>query len=234
MQAKSATYVLVHGAWHGAWCWEKMIPMLEALGHRVIAPDLPRNTALKHISMRDYVEAITELLHSIDEPVKLVGHSLGGLIISQVAEYRPKKIDELIYLAAYIPSNGDSLLSLATSATTHHLAPYLHFDETNNTIDIDKVKAVIRVFSPLCTKADQSLAISRLSTQPMKPFSDTVSLGAAFKAVAKRAIICEHDKAIAAVDQVQMAEKAGAAIQFIPADHSPFYACPDRCVSALL
>lgn len=234
MQTKSSLYLLVHGAWHGAWCWEKIIPLLEASGHRVMAPDLPHNTEHKKIGMRDYAESVAGLLSSLDQPVKLVGHSMGGLIISQVAEWVPEKVDELIYLAAYIPSDGDSLLGLASSATYHYLSPYLHFDEVNNTINIDKVKAVKRVFSPLCAEADQALAISRLSTQPMKPFSDAVSLGAAFKSLPKRAIICEHDKTIAALDQVRMAEKAGANMQWISSDHSPFYACPDDCLRALL
>ncbi|HEU5281623.1 MAG TPA: alpha/beta fold hydrolase [Gammaproteobacteria bacterium] len=234
MQTNLPAIILVHGAWHGAWCWERMTPLLAAKGYRVVAPDLPVNSEHKKIGMQDYAEAIAALVQAESQPVILVGHSMAGIIISQVAEWVPEKIHELIYLSAYVPANGDSLFGLAQSATNHYLRPYLHFDEVNNEISLDKVPAVEEVFAQLCTKADQALAISRLSKQPMKAFADTVSLGTGFESVAKRAIIGEHDKAIAAVDQVRMAEKSGAVLRFIPADHSPFYACPEVCVNALL
>lgn len=234
MQTQASTIFLIHGAWHGAWCWERVIPLLEAKGHRVLAPNLPCNTQSKKISMTDYVELILALLSQQRQPVTLVGHSLAGLIISQVAECMPDKINELIYLAAYVPADGDSLMCLASAASDHYLSPYLQFDESNQEIDLDKASAVEQVFAPMASKADQFHVMSCLHKQPMKPFFDTVSLGDNFKSVTKRAIICEHDKAIAAVDQIRMAEQAGVRLQTLAADHSPFYSCPDALASIIM
>ena len=91
-----ATFMLVHGACTGGWCWEKVAPLLEANGHRVCAPDLPGlgkdNTPPANVTLADNVEKLSRLLDKMDEPVVLVGHSLGGITISQLAEARRRKI----------------------------------------------------------------------------------------------------------------------------------------------
>src|SRR5450759_3496618 len=91
-----STYVLIHGSWHGAWCWYKIIPILEQAGHKAIALDLPGHgrdwTAARDVSMQSYVESFCNILDAQPEPVILVGHSRGGIVISQAAEHRPEKI----------------------------------------------------------------------------------------------------------------------------------------------
>lgn len=96
-----ATFGLVHGAWHGAWCWERLSGELTALGHRAIAMDLPCDDPLAGC-MR-YSEVVQEHLGDADEVV-LVGHSLGGLTIPLVAAARPVK--RLVYLCSLIPAPG--------------------------------------------------------------------------------------------------------------------------------
>jgi pimeloyl-ACP methyl ester carboxylesterase len=102
-----ATYVLVHGAWHGSWEWEALTPLLEAEGHRVIAVDLPRTT------MDDIVATIRAAVESAEEPVILVGHSAGGMWITQTAEAIPERIAKLVYVAAFLPTDGQALVDLA-------------------------------------------------------------------------------------------------------------------------
>ena len=92
-----ATYVLVHGAWHGSWEWEQLTPLLEAEGHRVIAVDLPRTT------LEDNADAVRAAVESAGEPVILLGHSAGGMWITQAAEYVPDRIATLVYCAAFLP-----------------------------------------------------------------------------------------------------------------------------------
>jgi pimeloyl-ACP methyl ester carboxylesterase len=79
------TFVLIHGGCHGAWCWYKIIPRLEQLGHRVIAPDLPSHgrdkTPVSTVTLQSYVDAVCAILDAQREPVVLVGHSMGGGII---------------------------------------------------------------------------------------------------------------------------------------------------------
>ena len=89
------TFVLVHGASHGSWCWDKVVPLLEAEGHNAVTVDLPGNTygefdvPLCQVTLSSYTDHVCKVLDQLDEPVVLVGHSLGGLTITQAAEARP-------------------------------------------------------------------------------------------------------------------------------------------------
>ena len=102
-----ATFVLVHGAWHGSWEWEQLTPLLEAAGHRVIAVDLPRTT------LDDNASTVRAAVESADEPVILVGHSAGGMWITQAAELVPERVANLVYVAAFLPQDGQALTDLA-------------------------------------------------------------------------------------------------------------------------
>ncbi|HEV2523852.1 MAG TPA: alpha/beta fold hydrolase, partial [Gammaproteobacteria bacterium] len=108
-----ATFILIHGAWQGGWCWERIVPRLEAEGHRVFAPDLPGMgqdpTPLAEITLDRWVQFVSDLVYQQKEKVILVGHSRGGLIISQVAEQLPEHIQSLVYLAAILVPNGGTL-----------------------------------------------------------------------------------------------------------------------------
>ena len=94
-----ATFGLVHGAWHGAWCWEKLIPHLESRGHTTVAMDLPCDDPAS--TFQDYAEAVRSALGESDDVI-LVGHSLGGATLPFVARSRP--IQKLIYLCGVIPA----------------------------------------------------------------------------------------------------------------------------------
>ena len=98
-----STFVLIHGAWHGAWCWYKVTPLLQSRGHRVHTPDLPAlgidRTPLPSSSLQCYTDRVCKTLNACDEPVYLVGHSMGGLVISHAAEAMPQKVKMLVYLS---------------------------------------------------------------------------------------------------------------------------------------
>src|SRR5262249_21839783 len=108
-------FVLVHGAWHGAWGWYRVRALLAAEGHTVSVLDLPSHgidrTPAKGITLADYVNAVVAVVDAAAEPVVLVGHSMAGVVISSVAEARPQKVASLIYLAAYLVPSGKSLLN---------------------------------------------------------------------------------------------------------------------------
>ena len=108
-----ATFILIHGAWHGGWCWERVVPLLEAQGHRVLAPDLPGmgndHAPLNTITLDTWARFVADLIRQQNEKVILVGHSRGGVVISQAAEYVPKHIQGLIYLAAFLIPKGETL-----------------------------------------------------------------------------------------------------------------------------
>ena len=107
------TFVLVHGSWQGAWSWDGVRDALRADGHRVIAPALPGRGDIAEdrswIGHDDYVQAVMAALDTNDAgPVVLAGHSLGGAVISQVADRRPDRVARLVYCAAFVLEDGES------------------------------------------------------------------------------------------------------------------------------
>ena len=113
-----ATYVLIHGSWHASWCWSRLSPKLERLGHQVIAPTLLGLGELAHLAspqtgLTAHIRQI-ELLMQEEEvsDAILVGHSYGGMILTGVAELAPERISALVYLDAVIPEHGQSCFDL--------------------------------------------------------------------------------------------------------------------------
>lgn len=114
-----ATFVLVHGAWHGAFCWHRVVPLLTAAGHTVVTPTLAGvgERAAEHHPGIDLETHATEVTESIDpdgpRDVVLVGHSYGGMVIAAVAARRAERIAGLVYLDAFVPEDGQSLFDIA-------------------------------------------------------------------------------------------------------------------------
>ena len=123
------TFVLVHGGW----CWEKVIPLLEEAGHVAQAPDLPGSgddpTPIPEVSLQGYADRISEVLDAQPEPVVLVGHSSGGTVISQAAEQRPDKVKLLVYLAAFLLRDGETLFKVGENETGSLVLPNLVMSE---------------------------------------------------------------------------------------------------------
>ena len=110
------TFVLVHGAWHGGWCWRFVRDLLEKSGHRVHAPSLTGLGERKHLARPDidldtHIADIVSLLEMEDlSDVVLVGHSYGGMVITGVADRAPERIGRLVYLDAFVPEDGKCTL----------------------------------------------------------------------------------------------------------------------------
>jgi pimeloyl-ACP methyl ester carboxylesterase len=116
--AKPATFVLVHGAWHGGWCWQRVIDRLTAQGHRVFAPTLTGVCERSHLNSPsvNLSTHISDVVNEIQwkglEHVVLVGHSYAGMVITGVAEQVASKIASIVYLDAFVPADGQSLADL--------------------------------------------------------------------------------------------------------------------------
>jgi pimeloyl-ACP methyl ester carboxylesterase len=113
-----AALVLVHGAWHGGWCWRRVSPILQAAGHQVFAPSLTGLGDRAHLltpqtDLDTHVQDIVNLLEFEDlTEVVLVGHSYGGMVITGVAGRVPGRLRHLVYLDAFVPAAGESLYDL--------------------------------------------------------------------------------------------------------------------------
>ena len=121
-------FVLVHGAWHGAWCWEQVVPRLGARGHSARAIDLPGHGQDPKppgaVSFDDYMSRMGDVIEAAPEPPILVGHSLGGAVITGAADRWPERIGALVYLCAMLPDSPDFFSRFqATSALTGGVRP---------------------------------------------------------------------------------------------------------------
>jgi pimeloyl-ACP methyl ester carboxylesterase len=121
-QAARKTFVLVHGAWHGGWCWRRVADLLEAKGHKVYTPTLTGLGACSHLMSKDvnistHIADVANLIKWEDlSNIVLVGHSYGGTMISGVAEELHGKIGSIVFLDAFLPDNGDVLREKAAPA----------------------------------------------------------------------------------------------------------------------
>jgi pimeloyl-ACP methyl ester carboxylesterase len=110
------TFLLVHGAWHGGWCWRDVVPRLRKAGHEVFAPSLTGLGERKHLAsarvdLETHIQDIVALVEMEDlKKVVLVGHSYGGMVITGVADRIPTRLAALVYLDAFVPENGKCAL----------------------------------------------------------------------------------------------------------------------------
>lgn len=126
-RARRRTFVLVHGAWHGGWCWRRVTDLLEAAGHKVFAPTLTGLADRSHllgpsVTLDTHITDIANLLEWEDlQEVVLVGHSYAGFVIAGVAERTPARLSALVFLDAYVPRNGERMYDLAATTSRESL-----------------------------------------------------------------------------------------------------------------
>lgn len=240
------TFVLVHGASHGSWCWDKVVPLLEAQGHAAIAVDLPGNTYgefdIPHseVTLDSYAQHVCKLLDQIDEPVVLVGHSLGGLTITQTAEYRPDKIKSLVYLTAVLIGPGEAFIPVA-SRDAESIRKALHREGRSTLSDdlstvIYDESGIRNLFFNDCSDDDFAWAQSMLVPQPASPCIDLMQTTEEnFGRVPRVYIECLKDQALSPEYQKQMYTKLPCQ-RFMTLDtgHSSFLSAPEALVAHLV
>jgi len=233
------TFVLVHGAWHGAWCWNKVVPGLEAAGHHVITPELPGSgedtTPASEVTLDAYASRLVEVLDQQDEKVIMVGHSMGGLAISAAAELRPDKVGGLVYLSGFLPRSGQSLLSLEESNPHSSVPPALvpAEDHVTGTLKADMIR---ELFYHDCSEEDYMYAVAHQHAQALAPLATPVTLSDEnFGSVPRYYIELLSDHAIHIDMQRQMIAASPCKEVFsIDSSHSPFYSKTDELVETLL
>ncbi|WP_406177321.1 alpha/beta fold hydrolase [Streptomyces sp. NBC_00996] len=206
--------LLVHGAWHGAWCWEKLVPELTALGWRVATVDLPSasadpdNTA----GMYDDALAVRACLDGIEGPVTVLAHSYGGLPATEAAVGVPK-VSRLVYLSAFQLEEGDSLAGQSGGQLPSGDSGTLPAPDDPYTY-----------FYADAAQEDADRAAERLVLQTVKSVSEPLT-AAAWKTVASSYIVCEKDAVLPPVLQEAMAARADRSYR-LPSSHSPFLSMP--------
>lgn len=232
-----STYVLIHGAWHGAWCWEKVIPLLEAEGNKVHAIDLPAHgadrTPIEQVNVKAYRDRVCSLLDEMDQPVILVGHSMGGIVISEAAEQRPDKVKSLVYVSAFLLKNNESINDL------NHLEPEViakSFVTTDGVAFSVNDTGVKELFYGNTKDDDLERAKSLLRPENFVEVSSTkLNLTGRFGSITRYYVENLMDKAIPIEFQRRMYSESPCKKVFtIDTDHSPFYSAPEELASILL
>lgn len=236
-----ASFVLIHGSWHGGWCFDPVRSILEDTGHQVIAPDLPgiggSDAQLRNASLTGWAEFAAGLCRAAAQrPVILAGHSRGGLVVSQAAELAPEAIDALVYICAMMLPDG---MSRARFKELEQPNPAFEgiisavADGAGTVIDAALAPEVFAQRSPPDLVA---AAMSRLAAEPHGPRATPLRLTAErFGSLPRTYVECTEDRTIAIDSQRTMQKLVpGAAVVTLVADHSPYLSQPVQLAAALI
>ena len=232
------TYVLVHGAWADESAWGFVRTQL-AQRANVITVNLPAHgidlTSANAVSLNDYVSAVVNTINQQSGKVTLVGHSMAGIVISQVAESIPSKIDKLVYVSAYLPRTGEDLLSLSKLDAQSKVGGALEFtpDYSAATIMKDLIAPAVCADCPDFMK---DVLVKYHKAEPAKPLGEKVTLTAGkFGKVPKYYIFTTNDQAVGYDLQKLMVKNNGSIKQTfeMSTSHLPFVAQPQEFVKIL-
>jgi pimeloyl-ACP methyl ester carboxylesterase len=231
--------ILIHGSWHGAWCWHKVIPELEALGHQVYAPDLPahgRNWRFMRgrTTLKQLANAVCTVIDSLNAPALIVAHSRYGIVASTVAEMRHNKLTGTVYLAAYMLKNGQRAATFFARDTDSMLTPHVNINKVMMTDSLDEVAYQPYLYAD-CAASDVALAKTLLSAGPLLPAIARLKLSdAKYGTVPRHYIELTQDKAVSPMLQKQMiAATLCKTVTTLEASHSAYFSCPDKLAAVL-
>jgi pimeloyl-ACP methyl ester carboxylesterase len=221
---------LVHGSYHGAWCWDFLTPELQRLGHRVVTVDLPISDP--SLGAADYALTVEKALDPDAEAI-LVGHSMAGLIIPLVAANRP--VRRLVFLAAFLPVLGRSANDQRAKESVDARIPPRTAEWTDLGDDVWMVgpNTATELFFHDAPAAVARWATQRLRPQSYRVMSEITPL-AAWPDVGSRTIVCRDDRAINP-DWVRASsrERLGVDAIELGGGHSPFLTRPNELAQVL-
>jgi len=207
--------MLIHGAWHGSWCWDFVEKGLINEGVETHSINLP------FTGVEDDIASVSNAIDEIDNQVILLGHSYGGIVISGAAEAK-RNVDQLIYLSAILLKAGESMQLDGSK---------IQIDVDENLISSVKKNAAIQAFY-----ADVDPNLAEASIELLRPFpivAGSKGIGEAWREKHSTYIICREDEAIPPELQYDMAKKADKIIEW-ECGHSPFLSKPNLVIDFLL
>jgi pimeloyl-ACP methyl ester carboxylesterase len=235
-----ARIVLVHGAFVGAWAWEPIVAPLEAKGHTVETIDLPGSgddqTPLAEVTLDAYADKICAVLGERDEKAVLVPNSMGGMAVTQAAARCPEKVAAIVYVAAFLPQDGQSLIDLTE-------LPEGADDQVQANMVVSgdpPVSTMPDEASPAalygnCSDEVAAWAVARQQPQPVAPFTQKAEIPyGVFESIPRSYVLCTEDKAIPPQLQRRMLETAGVTdVVELATDHQPHLSMTAELVEAV-
>ncbi len=232
-----AYFLFLHGSWHGGWCWHKILPRIEAAGHRAIAIDLPgrgRAPALAAaVSLNRMVRAAEAALAPGDLTVVVV-HSRNGIIASSLAERAPERIARTIYLASFMLPAGKRVLDYLPDR--HSLMPGNVVVNRLGLWDWLRPKAYRDALYADCSDDDVSLCRTLLTREPIRPALTRLKLSETrYERVPRAYIRLTQDQAVSLELQDRLlGETKVDRVESIRASHSAYFSQPDLLTETIL
>jgi hypothetical protein len=230
------TFALVHGAWHDAWCWDRVGPLLQQAGHDVVAPNMPSDDGSADFDA--YADAVCGALQGRDDDVVVVAHSLAGTTGALVPHRRP--VRHLVYLCAAVPEGGLSLIDqwqdqpdmVHPAFGDGWLQGLTAPDDQMRTAWVDHGFAA-EVFYADCDEATAEAALAHLRLQSGYPWTLPCSM-TEHPSVSCTSVVCSEDLVVNPAWSRRMADRIGAEIVELPGSHSPMLSRPSALADVLL
>lgn len=218
------TVVLVHGAWHGADSWARLQAALDARGVATRAVPLPSVGTDPSRDLAGDAEAVRAAVRELDGPVVLVGHSYGGMVVTEAAADLDQVV-RLVFLTAFVPDVGESLLDLVTYGPLTWIVPV-----GEGLLGVAPGEEVDLFYGDLPAD-DAAAAVLRLQPQAAASFVQPAT-AAAWRDVPSTYVVCTQDHCIPEAAQREWAQRCGEVLE-LSTSHSPFLARPDDVAELL-
>ncbi|NNE38662.1 MAG: alpha/beta fold hydrolase [Gammaproteobacteria bacterium] len=232
------TFVLLHGAWHGPWCWKKLTPLLTSKGHTVLTPELPwtYNDKIKNQQFNFYTTAnsLSELINCLDGQITLVAHSLGGVITSLISANIPEKVSRAVYISGFIPQTGQSINDLDQLMSESIIASNMRVDEKKRALIVSE-DFLKEGFYQDCSEVEYKFAKSWIGPQLASTFLAPIQYDAeSLSKVNKIYIECLNDRAVPiSAQRVMQKNIVIEKVMKVDSGHSPFFSIPQKLANIL-
>jgi len=235
-QGARRTFVLVHGAWHGGWCWRRVADRLEAQGHKVFTPTLTGLGERSHLLEAMRIELATHIadvanvfrFERLSDAV-LCGHSYGGMVISGAMEKLPDgAVRALVYLDAFVPADGDALADIASPAVRQAIAGLVAEKATQ----MKPVPAAVFKVN----EQDRAWVDAMCTPHPLATMTDKIALTGAHEKVARKTYVRATGYPSPSFDaaRAKAASSAGWRVLDLPCGHDAMVDLPDRVADVLI
>ena len=228
-----ADFLLLHGAWHSASCWNSVISELTALGHRAVAVNLPGrhndSTDPRHISVQTHASSIRYALSRLTRP-NLIAHSLSGFWAAQAVEEYDGQLNWLVFLCAYVPVDGKAAVEIAPLDPEGEVHDAIVVDTESGTSSLDESHNTQDLLYGDCDTSVAKTALAQLRPEPVRPATEPITLSdERFHTTKKAYIECLRDRVISIGYQRRMQKHTSFdRVLTMDSDHSPFFSHPEE------
>lgn len=223
-------FLLIHGASHGAWCWEKVVSVIEEYGHKAFTIDLPGHGADKtprgEVTIDSYIKIIFDFIEANKiKQLTIVGHSLAGTLLPRVACSFRENIDEVIFLAAIVLDVGERAIDYIPQS--RRPSYFAMAENSNDSTFMVKFSVARQVFFNDLSDADAHHYYEKLTPQPIGVYLEKAVIPPSKITCHKRYIVCKQDNALEYHVCLNFAKQVGGVIHEVDAGHDIMLSQPE-------